>query len=204
MDTRVQRSRWYSTLLIIICLSACTTMPPTSAPPLSPELSWHDRQIILSRIQNWQLNGKLAVQTAQDSGSASVNWVQNNKQYTISLLGPLGTGGFKLTRQLTGVSLETSDGKHYTANNPEQLLAEQWGFHLPISSLRYWIRGLPVSGISYTKQLDIHHRLMTLTQQGWQIQFLSYSKVGVIDLPNKMVIASPLLKAKLIIYRWDV
>ena len=46
--------------------------------------------------------------------------------------------------------LQTSDGKRYNAASPEQLLAEQWGFHLPVSNMKYWVRGLPVPGIPAT------------------------------------------------------
>ena len=187
--------------LLIVCLSACTSITPSSSPPAT---SWKDRQVSLSRIQHWQLNGKVGVQTTRELGSANVDWIQKYNQYTVSLFGPLGMVRFKLTGQANRVTLETADGKRYTANNPEQLLVEQWGFRLPISSLIYWIRGLPVSGMTYTKQLDTYNRLSELVQQGWRIQFLSYVNVGGIDLPNKITITSSILKVKLIIYRWDI
>ena len=190
--------------MLVICLSACQPLIAPPSPPSSLKLTWKERQIALSRIQNWQVSGKVAVRTSQDSGSATVNWTQKNKQYIVSLLGPLGTGGFKLIGQPATVILETSDGKHYTATSPEQLLAEHWGFRVPISSLAYWVRGLPVAGITYTKQLDTSNRLSELIQQGWQIHFLSYIKIGSIELPDKIEITSTILKAKLIIYRWDI
>lgn len=191
-------------MILVMTLAACQPLVAPSPTPPPIQLSWKERQLALSRIQNWQINGKVAVRTAQDSGSAIVNWIQNNKRYTVSLLGPFGSGGMNLRGQSSQVILKTADGKQYFANNPEQLLAEQWGFRVPISSLMYWIRGLPVSDLPYSKQLDEYNRLITLFQQGWQIQFLSYTTVGKIELPNKIDLSSPELKAKLVIYRWTI
>jgi outer membrane lipoprotein LolB len=186
---------------IFLGLAGCTTIAP-EAPPST--VSWETRQTALSRIQGWQLNGKIAVQTSRDSGSATVDWLQRNGSYTVSLLGPLGTSGLKLSGHPGSVTLETSDGKRFTASNPEELLAKQWGFNLPVSYLRYWIRGLPVPGIPSSDHFDPSHRLTDLSQQGWQVQYLSYTRSNNIDLPSKMFISSPTLKVKIIIYSWNV
>ena len=180
-------------------LSACTTIAP-QAPPST--LSWSERQATLSHLQNWHLNGKIAVQTTEDSGSATVDWVQNNNSYTVSLLGPLGANGLKLTGQPGLVTLTMADGKRFTASNPEELLAKQWGFHLPVSYLRYWIRGLPVPGVAASNQFDASHRLMNLTQDGWQVQFLNYTHSHNLDLPSKLFITSSTTKVKILIYSW--
>lgn len=187
--------------MLTLGLVSCSHIAP-QAPP--SQLSWQDREIILKRIQNWQVNGKIGVQTAQDSGSATVDWIQNQQRYTVSLLGPLGAGGMTLTGSPTQVTLEMSDGKKYTANDAESLLAKRWGFHLPISYLNYWIRGLPVPSIPANSHYDDSHRLSLLTQQGWQVQFLSYTHQNNVDLPSKLYITSALLKAKIIIYSWNL
>lgn len=182
-------------------LSGCTTIAPSALPT---QISWKDRQVALNRIQSWQISGKIAIQTAQDSGSATVDWTQNEGQYLFVLLGPVGTGGFKLIGQTRRVTLETSDGKRYSATNAEQLLAQQWGYRLPISNLNYWVRGLPVPGIAYNSRFDAYNRLLALVQQGWEVQYLSYTHAGLIDLPNRISINSPSLKTKLVIYEWKV
>lgn len=186
---------------LIAGLAGCTSLAP-KAPPQAA-LSWQERQTILNRLQSWQLNGKIAVQTPQDSGSATVDWMQSNSRYAVSLYGPLGTNGLKLSGQPGSVTLVMSDGKRYTANNPDELLAKRWGFHLPVSYLHYWIRGLPVPSLPSNSQFDASHRLVSLTQQGWQVQFLSYMSNGIIDLPEKLVITSSSLKVKIIVYRWN-
>lgn len=191
-------------LFFTFCLAGCTTLapPPVSAP--AAKMTWKERQFALANIKYWQLTGKIAVQTAKESGSANVDWLQNQQHFSISLFGPLGTGGLKLLGRPGIVTLETADGKHYSAKNAEQLLVDQWGYRLPVSYLHYWIRGIPVPDIQYTGQFDANSRFTQLSQQGWQVQFLNYTNMGRIDLPNKIAISSPLLNAKIIIYQWKI
>ncbi len=195
-------------VFISFVLTACQQMAPSTASATSPSTispSWSQRKIALTRLQQWQLNGKIAVQTAQDAGSASVDWLQAGKQYTISLFGPLGTHGMKLQGHPQQVTLTFADGKQYNANNPEELLAQQWGFRVPVSYLHYWIRGLPVPMVATnTMQFDDQHRLSSLSQQEWQVQFLGYTRVGTMDLPEKITITSAALKTKIVIYQWRV
>ena len=190
-------------LLLMIGLSGCSTVAPPAAPPVK-QLTWQERQAQLSRLLVWHLNGKIAVQTAQNSGSATIDWTQNKNRFNVSLLGPLGTNGLKLTGAPGKVTMETSDGKHTAADSAETLLAKGWGFHLPVSYLQYWVRGLPVPGIPAKPTLDQYQRLTTLTQAGWQVQYQSYTTLGELDLPSRITIFSAALKTKLVIYDWKV
>jgi outer membrane lipoprotein LolB len=188
--------------LTVLAVVGCTTIaPPTTVPIAQP--TWQERQIALNQIHHWQIKGKIAVQTAQDAGSAGVDWTQNKQSYTVTLLTPLGTTALQLTGQPHSVTLITSDGKHFTANSPEQLLAQQWGFNLPISNLMYWVRGLPVPNIPFTSQLDAQHCLSQLTQQGFSVQFESYTIVDNVMLPERLTITSPTIKVKMVIHKWQ-
>ncbi|MBX3708617.1 MAG: lipoprotein insertase outer membrane protein LolB [Gammaproteobacteria bacterium] len=192
-------------LLLSLTIGGCSTIAPTEiTPPAAPKATPKDRQTALNRIQSWWLNGKIAVQTKQDSGSATVAWTQNQRRYTISLLGPLGSHGMRLSGQPGRVTLQTSDGKSFSAKSPEQLLAEKWGFQLPVSNMNYWIRGLPVPGTPANTQLDPYGRLTALRQQGWNIQYLSYANVNGVDLPEKLSITSSSLRVKIIVYQWRI
>jgi len=182
-------------------LTGCTTMPLPSTPPT--QMPWKNREEALNRIQSWQLNGKIGVQTAQDGGSATIDWTQNQQQYTISLSGPLGTNAVRLTGRPGYVTLISANGKQASASTPEQLLAQQLGWNVPVSSLHYWIRGLPVPGVPANTQFDAYHRISDMTQQGSHIQFLSYINTNGIELPQKIFITAPNLRTKIIIYNWN-
>ena len=188
-------------LLLGATLTACTTVAPPSTPTNE---SWQTREAALSKLNSWKLSGKVAAQTSSDSGSATMDWRQQGSHYTVSLLGPLGAGGMTLTGQPGNVDLQMSDGKHYRATNPEELLARGWGFNLPVSYLHYWIRGLPVPGIPSQNQFDSYHRLTSLSQQGWQVQILAYTRAGTLELPSKLAISSPTLSSKIVVYEWKI
>lgn len=208
------RSRQFSIGLVGLSLTtlftACSTVTPPQTATNSQQTTtarikpWKDREMQLSQLHNWHLSGKIAVRTARDSGSASVDWSQVHDQYSVTMSGPLGAHSMKLYGHPGAVTLITSDGKQYTAKNADQLLAERWGFHLPVTDLRYWIRGIPVPGMAYRNQLDQYNRLATLSQGGFTIQYLNYTSANGIDLPGKIDILSPALKTKIIIYNWKI
>ena len=190
-----------SAFLFSFLMASCTTLPQK---PLPVNYSWQTRATLLARLQNWELKGKIGIQTAEEAGSASIDWQQRGNEFTVSLYGPLGAHAIKLIGRPGQAIIQTADGKQYTATNPEQLLSQQTGWHLPVSYLRYWVRGLPVPNLPYQSQFDMNHRLNVLIQQGWLIQFLSYTRSGSLDLPTKIYISSSLLKTKLAIYDWRI
>lgn len=192
-----------SLFLLTILVTSCSTVAPPAATPVK-KTTWEERQAKISQFQTWHLNGKIAVQTAQQSGSATIDWIQHDNRYNVALYGPLGTNSLKLYGQPGKVSMETSDGKKMTADSAETLLAKGWGFHLPVSYLRYWVRGLPVPGMAANPKLDNYQRITSLNQGGWYVQYQSYTTVGNLDLPSRITITSPSLRTKMVIYKWGV
>lgn len=191
---------WIFALMLII--SGCSTMKQVSVP--APILPKAERQARLSSISSWRLNGKLAVQTNQNSGSASVDWFQHAGSYNIVLQGPLGAGAMKLSGAANGVTLVASDGKTFHAQSGEALLAKGWGFKLPVSNMNYWIRGLAAPFSPANARYDNRGRLETLVQQGYRVDYLSYTNTGKIDLPEKLSITSPNLRVKIVVYQWNI
>jgi outer membrane lipoprotein LolB len=107
-----------------------------------------------------------------------LQWHQTHRNYTIGLIGPIGSNAIQLTGSPGSVLLETSDGKKFKSTSPETLLEQQLGWRLPVSSLYYWVRGLPVPDVSAQKQLDASGRVTTLAQQGWRIEYSRYTTVN--------------------------
>lgn len=197
-------------ILLATTVTACSTVTPTttstpsSTIPAETTLSWQQREAELKRLQSWQVNGKIAVRTPKDAGSATVNWSERYGSYRIYLAGPLGSHSLQLNGEPGHVVLETSEGKRLTANNAEQLLAQNWGFDLPVSYIKYWVRGIPVPGIAKTSQFDNQGRLSDLVQDGWRVQYQRYTHKGHLDLPARLSINSDRLDVKIIIYDWKI
>lgn len=189
----------------IVCLCALITSCSTVAPPSKPAPQpVQTRKLALNQIHSWSIQGKIAARTSHDAGSATVNWLQQNKRFDITLSGPLGSNTIKLNGKPGHVTLTDSAGKKISATSPEDLLAQIWGFRVPVSNLNYWVRGLPAPGLSAQKQYDSYGRLSYLTQQSWRVQYLGYTDVNQTELPSRITITSPELTVKLIIYSWRI
>jgi outer membrane lipoprotein LolB len=188
-------------LPFLLILTHCASIAP---PAQNQSLSWAKREQQLSAIQSWDLHGAIAIHATQNSGSATLHWQQQGQQYTISLFAPLGAYSFTLTGQPQQIEFVRWDGKKFHAKDPETLMAQQLGWHLPLSNLTYWIRGLPAPQIAAEKRFDDYHHLIQLNQQGWNIEFLRYTTVNGIDLPAKMVLKYPQLNVKIIVSQWQL
>lgn len=124
--------------------------------------------------------------------------------YSVNLYAPLGAGGMKLSGNPGSATLVMSDGKVFKAASPDALLAKNWGFNLPVSYLRYWVRGLPVPGIPAKMSFDNFNRVTSFSQQGWQVEVQSYTRAGGAELPSRLSISSASLDAKLVVHEWHI
>lgn len=196
--------QFYILLLLALGLASCATLPEQPI-ALNQFLSLQDRAARLASIQTWNIKGVMAIRTnaGSEGGSAHLEWQQRQQRYTLMLWGPLGADAIKITGQPGHVSLETANGKKFSASSPELLLVQQTGWQLPMTSLYYWIRGLPVPGLPARKQLDAYHHLVSLHQQGWTVDYLRYGAVNQVDVPSKISLQNWRLQVKIIINQWQ-
>jgi outer membrane lipoprotein LolB len=190
-------------LALLMALAGCATTS-TLLPAKNEAISWQKRSLALTQIKSWDIQGVISIRTANAGETANIHWQQNDQNYTLLLFGPLGASPYRLDGTKHKVTLTNPEGKQFSALSPEQLLAQQTGWLLPISSLYYWIRGLPVPGVAADKHLDAYHHLTELRQQGWQIQFLGYVWANKLDLPKKIYLINPQLQVKIIITQWQI
>jgi outer membrane lipoprotein LolB len=132
-----------------------------------------------------------------------LRWQEDNRRYTLNLLAPLGAGGMTLTGTDHHLTLTTDDGKVQQAGDPSELLRQNGGPPLPVQNLRYWVRGLPAPFSTATKQFDAYGRLSQILQDGWQIDYLSYTHALGQDLPSRLNAQSADTRFKLVIYEWQ-
>ena len=120
------------------------------------------------------------------------------------LFGPLGVGSINIAGQPNLVTVQVNSKEEITAHSAEEILQQQFGWHLPVSSLYYWIRGLPKPNVASVKHFDEFNHLISLQQQGWNIHYLRYSGVNNIDLPSKIILDSATLNLRIVISDWEV
>jgi outer membrane lipoprotein LolB len=162
----------------------------------------------LQPVSHWDLRGRLAVRTDDRGGQASLAWRREDRRHSIRLNGPLGRGVVRVTQDEQGARLQDADGRVVEAADAEQLLAMYTGWQLPIASLNWWLRGLPVPDRALVREFDAVGRLSSLRQAGWEVRYQEYTRVDRFDLPTRLTItraaegAVPGLEARFVIDRW--
>lgn len=194
---------------LCLLLAGCAGAPPTPVPQpvASPEITWQSRQVQLSELQNWQLSGRVMVSNEDEAWQLNVIWQQQADNYKIRISGPLGMGKVRLQGSEDGVFLYDSDGRTYYAKEPDSLLLEHTGVFMPVTSLYYWIRGLPdpASGTPQVSQLDAWGRLAHLRQGGWSIDMKRYARVDKLQLPDKLFLHNDKgTEVRMIVDKWNI
>ncbi len=183
-------------LSLMVLLSACSTITPPKTVEI-PQVQQNAQQ-----WTSWIINGNLAVKSADQAGNASYRWKQvGPSQYDILIFGPLGTGTLRLKGQSDVVTLTNSKGQVFSAKTPEELLQQEAGWSMPVSNLYDWIRGLPAPGSAQTTY-NADHTLSKLIQDGWTIDYVSYTTVNGSRLPNKIFMNSGDASVRLSINEW--
>ncbi|HQQ63058.1 MAG TPA: lipoprotein insertase outer membrane protein LolB [Pseudomonadales bacterium] len=190
--------RQLTTLAALLWLSACTHLQPTSVIG-TPD---HALQARLAAIHSWNVEGKLAVRTAQSSDSARLQWKQDDTAFDIHLSGPAGLKATHIYGMPGGVVFEQG-GKTEQAGSAETLSEKLIGWPLPTTELTSWLLGLPAGNsqikyISYTPD----GLLSQLTQGKWQIHFSDYQPARDVMLPGKIEAERGDTRITLVIKQW--
>lgn len=191
-----------STLGISVMLSGCTSLSVLSVAhaPFHKQ-SWQQRRHALTRIRSWNIDGAFSIRQMNKSTIASYIWQQRGNSYNIRIHSSLDIYTADIAGRPNYVTLQRSNQQRFSARTPEQLMQKQLGWHLPISSLYYWMRGLPAPG-KYQAKFDTFGHLIYLQQAGWQIQFSNYISVGKVDLPRTLQLNSERFAVKIVIKHW--
>lgn len=163
------------------------------------------QQYAASNIKSWDISGVIGVQEAKEAWSATVNWQQlglNN--YQLRLIGPAGVGTVIVNGKPGNVTLTNSKNETFRAGSSEALFKQQTGLHIPVSHLRYWVRGIPVPGIAANTSMDESNRIATMQQAGWSIQYVRYAQIRGYNLPSKIIMSNSQMKIKMVINSWRV
>jgi outer membrane lipoprotein LolB len=147
----------------------------------------------------------VSVTSEQDGWHATLNWVQQGSEYTIDLIGPLGQGRLRISRDGENVQLRTSDGRVFYATDADQLVEKTLGLRMPVNGLVYWVRGLPDPLQASVLAGDSQGRLTQLEQNGWIIDYLRYAQQGQgIELPTRIRAHQDEWTVQMVIKKWNL
>ncbi len=196
--------RYLITLGLITLLAGCAGLTSKEALEGKGDAQrWQAHKEQISRLDAWQINGKVGIRAPKDSGSGTLFWLQRQDYYDIRLSGPLGRGAARLTGRPGAILLEVANQGRYQAASPEELLQDQLGLNLPVSHLLWWIRGLPSPNSKSRLNLDSQSHLAQLSQDGWFVEYLSYAEQNGFWLPERIKVSGYDLQVTLVIKDWQ-
>jgi len=188
--------------ILLLGLSGCATQP---LDPVGRAQSWQERQQMLAGLQGWSFSGRLAVRDSEDeSWNASLRWQQQDDSYDIHISGAFGQGAARMSGHEGYAVIETTDQAALTANSAEALMQERLGWYVPVADLQYWLLGSPGPGMTEGHEIDALGRLQSLQRAGWQVRYQSYMTVDGLELPRKLELENPRLRARLVIDSWQL
>ncbi|MDP0588765.1 MAG: lipoprotein insertase outer membrane protein LolB [Candidatus Endonucleobacter bathymodioli] len=193
-------------LLVVLSLSGCTVLKkPVSLNDAEKQLIWEKIQQQILSINNWELVGRLGLLVHGNSVSVSLSWIQESDAYTIRIDGPFGLSLAHIKGDSTGVTAKVSGEKQpLESTSPEDLIQKITGWYLPVSDLKYWVRGLPAPGSESKVALNDYGQARIIEQGGWSITYGSYFNAKSIALPHRLSVHGDNINLKLVIKDWQM
>lgn len=183
------------TLLALLCLTACSNWQAKAPLPDYPANA---------PAAEWTLRGKLGVRQGDERHSMHLFWQTREDDFTLRLSAPLGGQQAVILRANGLVTAALPDGEVYHANTAEALFERLYGWHAPVNSLRWWVRGLPDPALpgrtlAQDDPLERHY------QQGpWQLRWRQYRHFGETPMPGRIDISGPdALTITIIVQDWE-
>jgi outer membrane lipoprotein LolB len=150
---------------------------------------------------DWHMQGRIAVQTAEQSLSGTIHWRHQADTDDLLLTSPLGQGVARILRNAEGVTLEVPNQPSRHARDAEELTRDALGVALPVSGLGWWVRARAVPGRTFEMRRDALGRAEQIRQDGWVIDYLLYPPDSP-DLPRKLVATRDGLEIRLVVDHW--
>lgn len=148
----------------------------------------------------WAFGGRAAITHGKQSGSLGVEWEDaGSSGYLVVLTAPITRQGWRLQERDGRATLEGMPGGPRNGADGAELLRQATGFEIPVRALRYWVQGIPDRARPVDRYVFAGDALVTLVQDGWQIDYLAYDAKG---RPSRINAARGGDRVRLVIDRW--
>ncbi len=186
-------------IALLLFAGGCATLPP---PPAD---DWASRRAALQALEDWTLEGRIAVAAGEDGFSGGFDWAQQGARADIALSGPMGGKGLEIHLDDGELTVDLR-GEAYAGDEARQLIEERIGpgHALPVGEMRYWLVGAPAPGVPHEETLGEDRRLAGLAQAGWQVRYQRYDVVGPLALPARLEMTTEGLRLRVSVSHWQL
>ena len=171
-------------LLVAVALTACESVPFIPVEP-DPQAAHAEHSRKVSALVSWTLEGRISIRLQEEAWHAGLFWHQISDIYQIRLIAPFGQGGAQLDGNANGVVLNNGEAE-FRADSADQLLAEQFGWQIPVEGLRFWATGQTAPSLKAEVRYDDSGRVSELRQGDWRVEYRAYVPVKDMILPAKI------------------
>lgn len=186
--------------LLLLALGACSQLPRPSS-----ETSWDHHQAQLQGLQHWSFQGKLAIRSRHNAYNLRVRWQQQKNDFTLQLSGPLGLQPVTITYRESGELFMSRNGQITNYESAAALASAvpeltEWGAYIP--ALPNWLKGIPHT-VYPIKNISLsNHKLSSIEQMDWRIEYQKYKSINSFQLPTKITVVRGEIEAKIVINHW--
>lgn len=185
--------------LVILVLAGCAG-PPSGTIRQQPESP--AKLAVLAK--NWRLEGRIGVQTKQESWHASLFWEHDGSQDRLRVAGPLNQAMVSIVVQKNLILINEGNGQLTQSSNPAELLRQKLGFAVPLPRLRYWIMGVPDPGMAYSRLAGANGVDNGFTQSGWEVVIMETQNIGSTRMPRKLRVRGEGVTLKILADEWQI
>lgn len=187
---------------ILLAMAACAPVRTRgTAAQLQAQAA---RELRLSAQTQWGLQAHFAVSDGRDGGSGTLIWQQSGHRYSLDLRAPITGKTARLEGGPGGAVLTGVQQAPIRGEDAQALLADQFGWHMPVAELTYWVRGLRAPGSPSELSFGQSGLPALLLQDGWKVEFRDWYADRDPPLPRKVYASKPPYSVKVLIEQWQV
>ena len=193
-------------LMLISCTTVKEQVEKQTPASLQPA-GWIAEKVKRQQVSNWEIRGRLGLQTEKTGGSMDIIWKQAGEDYTIRLIAPLGAGNYMIQGGKDFAEIRFPDGEKQIVDNVDDIFASALEVDLPTSAIKDWVRGLPAGALP-VKQIEWNEQglIKRVKQSGWNVEMTRYSGTKV-SMPHSIFVSrenNDDLDVRLVLRQWLV
>lgn len=196
----IPKLRLLAAAFLLLALAACAPVRTRGTPEQIAAQSSREQQV--SAQTQWSLDAHFAVSDGHDGGSGSLTWQEKGTDFLLVLRAPVTGKTVRLQGGVGGAVLSGLRDLPIRGDDAQSLLADEFGWHMPIEQLTYWVRGLRAPGSPASVRYGDNGLPATLAQDGWQVEYRDWYTDRRPQLPRKVYASKLPYSVRVLIESW--
>ncbi len=195
----IRSARRLALLCVVLILSGCASQQTVQLPEIE---NWDSRTELLSNLRNWEFSGRIAVNAGEKGFNGKLRWTQQDTSFRATVSGPLGIGTVRVESDGESVMHTDKDGVRTKLEHAETDLYNRYGWTIPVSSLGYWVLGIPDPSMPAKTELNSDDQLAELEQGDWSVTISQYRKSAGQPMPRILSARNSKMQVRIVIDKW--